>query len=233
MGAVYIHGGAGIGKTAFCTAFAAHYKIPAVVNILKGIYLKNPYLGELRPTDRNLVYLIEYLKIHMMNKPERFIADSSLLQMLAWGDFSPETISYLGVARNPPDLAILVPLPPLAWYEEHIEYFTGDSVRMGRYRERGGIKKPTLSEKEVILMIYEQDVEIYRKIETMLNYLDWFTFIPKLPKDDVAGYQTIWEKQVQEVLIKLWRLLPDATATQEGLTDGTVEELTTDSGEFN
>lgn len=205
MGGVYLSGGSGTGKTSFCSKMSAHYGIALIVDVIRNIHKKFPYISDLPTNERQLIYATEYIKIHHTQEPQRFISDRSILNVLSFWGLEPEVAHFLGLQNKSPDLLILIPVPAYKWYIDHINYFS-DPIRISTYKKRAGIDKETLNEKEVAELFYTQDRDMYDRMRKMCEYLEWRHFIPKIDRGNPDDFQRSWQQQAHDEMQTMWEL---------------------------
>ena len=207
MGGIYLSGGSGTGKTTFCNKMSAHYNIPLITDVIRNIHKKHPYISDLPTNERQLVYATEYLKIHHTAEPPRFISDRSILNVLSFWGLEPEVVHYLGLKRKSPDLLILLPVPSFQWYIEHISYFS-DEIRISTYKKRANIDQEKLVSHEIANLFYTQDRDMFSRMKTMCEYLEWNHFIPTIDRSDVEGFQPCWQEQAHDAVVTVWGINP-------------------------
>jgi hypothetical protein len=231
MAGIYLSGGAGTGKTTFCNVMQSQYGISLITDVIRGIHKRHPYISDLPTNERQLIYATEYLKIHHVNEPERFLSDRSLLNVLAFWKMEPEIVHYLGLKNRGPDLLILLPVPTYKWYVDHIDYFL-DAIRIETYKQRAGFPKDELTHPEIASLFYEQDRDMYTRMKSMCDYLDWRHFIPEFDRSDCEYFQANWQEQAHEVIVDLWKIKNPKTIVKVrelgGDIDGTQSTSTED-----
>lgn len=218
MGGIFLSGGSGCGKTTFCKDIVNKYPdVELVIDVIRDIHKKHPYISYLPTNERQLVYTTEYIKVHQRTEFSNFISDRSLLNVLAFWKMNPKVVSYLNLEKNNTDLIILIPVPSFKWYEEHVDYFY-DPIRINTYKQRAGIKEDSLIKAEVSKLFYEQDLDMYNSMKIMCENLGWNFYIPSINEDD---FQSSWQQQSYVEIISTWfnprirKMIPKIVSNEE------------------
>ena len=205
MAGIYISGGSGTGKTTFCTKMSAHYGVPLIINVIRDIHTKSPYVSHLPRNERQFVYALEYIKVHHSTNPENFLSDRSLLNVLAFWKVQPEVIGFLGLENKIPDLVIILPIPAFSWYQENISCFM-DPIRIDTYKQRAGVTKAKLSETDIATLFYEEDRAMFELMKKMCEIVKWPYWVPELDRENPENYRTHWQQQAHNAVVEIWKI---------------------------
>lgn len=206
MGGVFLSGGSGCGKTTLCKNIYERYEeVELVIDVIRNIHKKYPYISYLPTNERQLVYTTEYIRVHQIKDLKFFLSDRSLLNVLSFWKMNPKVVSYLELEDSNPDLIILIPVPNYEWYKNHVSYFY-DPIRINTYKQRAGLTKENLSDDEISILFYEQDLDMFNSMKTMCENLAWKYFVPSINTETCENFQMSWQEQSWNIIVEMWNL---------------------------
>ena len=203
MGAIFISGGSGSGKTTFCNNMSSRYPITLETNVIRSLH-KEESFSLLPPESKQLAYYTRYLDLHRVSAQLptfKILSDRSLLNVLAFWEIPPDTVPYLGLDMAKPDLVILVPVPTLDWYIGHIDYLK-DPIRISTYMRKAKLTEG-LDNLGIANLFHNHDYRMYRDMVKMCELLNWNRFIPSYY---VGDFQNGWQREAEEQIINKWKL---------------------------
>lgn len=201
MGGVYLTGPSGTGKTSFCRVNRNNYGFGAITNTLTSMIDKHPGIKDLDYYERQIVFLVELLKQHHIQNIN-FLADRSVLDVLAWSDVQADLVNYLGLYQKVPDLIIVIPTPPYNWYKHHYEEVVRS--RLKYYLEKLNIDSAQkFDEPNSIQLMYDTERTHHKVIMKMLEELQWPYYIPEYSFNP-EGFRTSWQKDAEKKVLEVW-----------------------------
>jgi hypothetical protein len=202
LGGIYITGPSGTGKTTFCKVMSANYGFSHCIETIKTMIQKNPDIKNLDFYERQIVFIVEFIKQHHIIG-KNFLADRSLLDVLAWTDVNPEIVKHLGLFRQTPDLLVIIPTPPWSWYKHYEDKFL-ISTRFGNYRDKLNIPP----EREIVgdnalNIMYDVERSHSKAIMDMVRHLGWNHYVAQhslRPEEFIPS----WQKDVERKVFEVW-----------------------------
>jgi hypothetical protein len=206
MGATFISGGSGCGKTTFCNRVSERYPITLETNVIRSLHKEEDF-PLLPGVAKQLTYFTRYLDLHRVSShlPNfKILSDRSILNVLAFWEIPPETVKYLGLEVIKPDLIILVSPPPFIWYRDHIDYLK-DPIRISTYKRKAGIVSE-LDDLKIAELFYDHDVFMFQDMARMCAMLNWNHFIPDEKMYNIEDFQGFWQREAEAELVRTWNL---------------------------